>query len=106
MRRRCASCEEPTLEHVRDQAVRGGAIEHWECRSCGARAEVPGVPTALLLGAIGAFFVGAALFSSRFSGSAAEIAIMRIGLGALGVWAIGYAAGKRAWLERRCPPVR
>lgn len=105
MRRRCASCEEPTLEIVREQAIRGGSVEHWECSSCGARAEIPGALTTLLFFVMGVFFVGAGLFSSRFSGSGTEIAIMRLGLVLGGLFALGWGAGKRVWLERKCPRV-
>ena len=106
VRRRCAMCAEPTLEIVRDQPIRGGSLEHWECSSCGAKAEVPGLLTTVLFFVLGAFFIGAGLFSSRFSGSGTEIAIMRIGLVLFGASALGWGAGKRVWLERKCPVAR
>lgn len=96
-------CAEPTFEWVRDQEIRGGALEHWECSSCGAKAQVPSALTALLMLALGVFFVGAGLFSSRFSGSGTEIAIMRIGLVLFGAWLAAFGAGKRAWLARKNP---
>jgi hypothetical protein len=43
MKRRCHACDEPALEPVRDQAMRGGMVnEHWRCSACETRVEVVG----------------------------------------------------------------
>ena len=93
------------MEHVSDQAVRGGRIEYWECKACGTIVKIPSPLTSLLFTAIGLFFLGTALLSDRFSGSDQEILAMRVGLGTFGLALFGWAFGKRRWLERRFPPV-
>lgn len=105
MNRRCHACGEPSLAHERDQAMRGGTVEeHWRCSACETHVRVVG-PITAAAGTLGAlFFMGSAVGSDRFAGSAESIAIMRAGLFAFGLVILWLAPIRRWRFERQSPP--